>query len=85
MNHPLDTVVGEEHGATLALVFTMLASIPPEALSAGLDRLSRAEALGPMLDPSAWTDGKLFDNALAMKQAMRKALALRQVLPEVPR
>ncbi len=54
----------------------------PEDVWPAISRLDRETAIGPMLDPSAYLDGRRFKNADDFEKVLRAALTLRSALPE---
>lgn len=56
-----------------------LATIPAEALEMSAEKAERDETIGPLLDPSAWQNGKKFDEATRVKKAVDLLLKLKEV------
>lgn len=59
--------VGEDSAPALDSLLTMLALLPPDVLWGAVRQIDRAEAVGPLLDPTAWM-GNQFARALKWKQ-----------------
>lgn len=79
----ISLLFGEENEGAIRLAFTALASIPPEKWREAIQAINHQESIMPMLDPSAWTNGKRFDNARAYKEIFSLALPLSRKLREI--
>lgn len=80
--NPWVTFVGDGYGEALQMALVVLMQVPVDRLAKAIDDINRTEALGPMLDPSAYLDGKRWKNAADYKRVLRAALELRRALPE---
>ena len=76
-------IYGEAHGVRVGLILSALADVPDEVFADALERLSRFEAMGPMVDPTAWLDGTRSRNSREQRDICRALRDLRQMLPEV--
>jgi hypothetical protein len=74
-------VFGDSHGTILQAVCTAMRQVPPNAIREAIQNIQRAEATGPMLDPSNCR-GQWFDRASEWKEVAKGLLALRLLLPE---
>ena len=72
----LTLLFGDENGPMLRIAFTALAAIPPEKWRDAITALNKHESIMPLIDPSAWLDGKRFDNVKAYKEIFQLALPL---------
>lgn len=75
--------VGERYAEPLRITLLMLATIPPEVLSEAYNKIARAEAVGPMLDPTAWR-GDQWRRADEYKQLFVALVQVRALLPTIP-
>lgn len=75
--------VGDQYGGALHSALTLLMLVPAEVLAEGIDRINHEEAIGPMLNPTAYLDGRRWRNAREYKQVLSAALTLRRLLPEM--
>lgn len=62
---------GEEHGPMLGLAVEAIGQVDDRDFVRIQGQLTRVESLGPILDPSKWTDGKRFHNAALLIQLIR--------------
>lgn len=61
----------------------ILASIDPEKIEHAIERISRETTMGPLTDPTAYLDGKLFDSATTYTEVFKLALPLVKKLQEM--
>lgn len=80
-----ETIVGEEYGAILRSALATLALVPSDVMIDAINKISRETAVGPLLNPSAYLDGRRWDNARQYQQVLGAAAELRRLLPEEPR
>jgi hypothetical protein len=73
-------LLGEEHGETVRSALLMLLMVGSEPLRAGLDRLAGADAIGPMVDPSAWLDGRRFENTREARELLEALVRVAEML-----
>ena len=73
-------------GQQVRIVLGMLAMIDKSQLRGAcahaLQQISRLEAIGPLFDPTAWQDGRRFDNAGDVKKLLTLLIDLRDALPD---
>jgi len=74
------TVLGESSGAVAHSALSMIRLLNPEAIAEGIDRLNHLETIGPMIDPTAWLDGRLWRNSKQLRDVLEKLLTLRRAL-----
>jgi hypothetical protein len=78
----------DELGSQVQLLLGLLARMPKRKLIGACvsarQNISRLEAMGPLLDPSAWQTGQRFDNARHYSDVLAKLIELRELLPEAP-
>ena len=84
MADPLAAFVSAEHADALRSALTLLVLIPESELQDALRRIETAQAVGPLLDPSAWTDGARFRNADDWRDVFSALVVLRAALPAAP-
>lgn len=81
-DNPWVTFVGEGYGEALHTALVVLMQVPADRLAKAIDDINRTEALGPMIDPTAYLDGTRWKNASDYKRVLRAALELRRALPD---
>jgi len=70
------------YGSAMRMCLVLFAQIPAEAISEALRRIEHEISIGPLIDPSAYVDGRRLDNAADYKRVLKAALELRKALPE---
>lgn len=70
------------HGSAVQSALCMLYQVPSESLTAALGRLEQETTIGPVIDPSAYQDGRLFENAGAYRQVLEALRTLREAMPD---
>lgn len=78
-----DALFGEDTGPLVRMALTNLALVGPEAVEKAIDKLSRTEVLGPMLDPTAWLGNQRFDNARDVRLFLHDLLGLTRKLQKM--
>lgn len=76
--------VGEEHGSLLQLSLGALARIPAQVYQEAIRKIEHEIAIGPMFNPSAYQDGRRFDNANEYLRILRALIELKKHLPDPP-
>jgi hypothetical protein len=76
---PLEEILGPEYAPAIASALTMVGLVPTEAYQGALDRINHAEAVGPMVNPSAWMGGA-FARSRQWKDVLRALIQLRAAL-----
>lgn len=66
------------YGTLYKWLFDCLREIPKEVLVKELEKIERSEAIGPILNPSAWM-GKKFEAVESSKEFLRKLIELKEV------
>ena len=69
------------HGSLIHVMLGALRTIPVEAFEAAIYRIQRETTIGPLLDPTAYLDGRQFDNAREFVDILRALRDVRQLLP----
>ena len=77
---PFEVFLGDGYGAMVRGALQMLALVPEDNLREAIRKISHAETMGPMLDPTAWLGGTLFNNARGWRAILESPLELRQAL-----
>jgi len=77
-------IVGEEHGDLVRSILMQLLLIDEKVFDETIRKIDIETAMGPLLDPSAYTDGRRFDNAREYAKILRALLELKRCLPKVP-
>jgi hypothetical protein len=67
-------LLGVGNGALVRSALQTLAYVPPEAIERAFDDISVELAIGPLLDPSAYTDGERFRNAADYRRILELVL-----------
>lgn len=70
-------IIGDEHGGTVRLCLAFLSKVPESVCIDAINRIGRETSIGPMLNPTAYLDGRRFDNArdyIDVLNAMRPLL-----------
>jgi hypothetical protein len=70
----------EVHGMAVRQALAFLMMVPPEAFAEAINRIGRETSLGPLLDPTAYLDGRRFDNATDYAAVLNAAAKLRAEL-----
>lgn len=73
---------GDENGEMLRQTLVWLMLYGPEEFKKAIDRLDHLESMGPVLDPSAWTNGKRFKDARNWKEIFEHLKKLAHVLQQ---
>jgi hypothetical protein len=81
---PLEVFFGDDRGAQLRLAFTLLRNVElsDAEVSTALQQLEHESAIGPMLNPTAYLDGRRFDNIAYWKRVLGAVADLKRVLRE---
>lgn len=68
-----EVLFGEERGFAVRQALTLLsaANISVEEVDLAIVQIGRETTLGPLLDPSAYVDGRRFDNAHDYAEMLR--------------
>lgn len=82
-NAIFDTFLGEGHGCLFRSAMTTLAMIPASVFTEAIRKIETEEAIGPLMDPTAYIDGRRFDNAQNYKRLFSAARPLRDLLEEI--
>lgn len=72
--------VGHEYGPSMRISLAMLLIVPAGAMREGVEKLERERALGPLLNPTAYLDGRRFINAEEYIRVLTAAAKLRDEL-----
>ena len=75
-----DAFLGAGHGALFRSAMALMLMIPPDAFDDAVGRIERETTVGPLLNPSGYTDGRRFDNARDYVDVLAAAGRLRAVL-----
>ena len=67
----LESIIPEDAGR-LRMACQLLAEIDPAQIDKVIDTLNTATTIGPMMDPTAYQDGRRFDNARNIVELMNK-------------
>lgn len=76
------TLLGE-YGTILQSALHMLNMIPPEVLDRAITNINQELLVGPLTNPSAYTDGVKFKNADEYIDVLSRVLELRQVIEAI--
>jgi hypothetical protein len=78
----LAAFLGDEgQGAAVRTALELLCLVPAESLAKAVKPIDRETTLGPLLHPSAYLDGRRFDNAAEYTKVLRAVRDLRRLLP----
>ena len=77
-----EATLGVGKGIIIKNVLSMLIPVTVEELMGAIDKINRAETIGPLLDPSAWVDGARWKNAGEAKNVLEALAELRKTLTE---
>lgn len=80
---PIKEIIGSEHAEALRSVLLILTLVPASALDEAEQRLRKLEAVGPIIDPTAWRGGKLAANSTNWREVLNALRTVRQHLPSV--
>lgn len=77
-----EVLLGPAKGAMVRSSLSLLvaAGITPEEISAAIQAIDRETAIGPLLNPTAYLDGRRFDNAREYIDVLRALHALTKAL-----
>jgi len=75
-------IVGEEHGPFVRHILIALTSIPKNTFREAVDRIEHEETIGPLINPTAYLDGRRWANAREYKAILSALHNLRTLLPE---
>jgi hypothetical protein len=70
----------ERNGMMLRSACAMLMTVPAAALIDAVKRIEIETTVGPITNPSAYLDGRRFDNAKEWVRLLEAAIQLRQAL-----
>ena len=65
------TIFLDEHGPTVRTALSLLQGIPADVFLEGRRRIDVETTMGPLTDPSAYLNGKRFDNARGYTKILR--------------
>lgn len=71
-----------DHAQGLALhtILRILNEVPTDALIDAMNRIERETTIGPMTNPTAYLDGRRFDNARVYQTVLRHLAEIRGVM-----
>lgn len=82
-NQVWDTFLGAGNGSLFRSAVQLMVMIPETAFTEAREKIETETALGPLVDPSAYVDGRRFDNARDYQKLLRAALDFRRALSAI--
>lgn len=73
-----DVLLGVEEGSVLRAALRLVNTIPLDDLKKAIEKLDRVETVGPLFDPSAWTDGEKGARSIFIKRIVRHVIEVRE-------
>lgn len=70
------------HGSAVRIALCLLQTVPIAAFRGAIDRIRREATVGPLLNPSAYLDGRRWKNAEQYLEILNAARLLRRALPD---
>lgn len=71
------------YGNQVVMALHLVRQIPVDILLEGARRIDTETAIGPLINPSAYTDGARFDNAREYIRVLKAMAELRRAIPDV--
>ena len=84
-NQVFETILDNNpvQAAGLQSALMMLSMIDPDLIRDAINRINRAETIGPLMDPTAWMDGDKFKGAQFWKDLLTDLLPVVKRLKEL--
>lgn len=76
------TIMGPK-GPLVRSALSILEIIPLEDFQEAVSKIGRVETVGPLIDPTAWVDGRRFDNAVKWRELLTRLVELKKAMKEL--
>ena len=78
-------LLGPELAGPVRSGLMLLNMVPVEKLTEAIGKVSNLEAIGPMMDPSAWTSGERFKRSDHVKDILNALVKVRKACEDLKR